>query len=218
MKQFPVVMTGARRVVATIVLLTLGAASAAAQSPAPAPAADPAAGSGSRQCPTADAAAPSERGPRLPDSIRVAEDLRPRLHAMLLKSATFRSQCRRLGESPQLDVRVKINLAMTGRTYRAVTRICRQPSGRIVAAIDLAPYGDPAEWLAHEFEHLIEQIEGVNLPDLERRRQGAWKSGNQMFETERAVRIGRLVSREMREPAMAAPVGEAAALAPTHLR
>ena len=83
--------------------------------------------------------------------------------------------------------------------YRAVTKICRQPSGAIVAAIDIAPFGDPAEWLAHEFEHLIEQLDGVNLRELERRRQGAWQSGNQMFETERAVRVGRRVLREMRE-------------------
>ena len=103
-------------------------------------------------------------------------------------------------ESRQLYVRVRLDARITGRTYRAVTSICRQPSGAIVAAIDIAAYGDPAEWVAHEFEHLIEQLDGVDLHDLERRGQGAWKSGHQMFETERAVSVGRRVSREMREP------------------
>ena len=148
-------------------------------------------------CPSSDAAAV-----RLPDGIQVSDDLRPRLHAMLEKSATFRSQCRRIGEARQLYVRVRLDARITGRTYRAVTRICRQPSGAIVAAIDIAAFGDPAEWVAHEFEHLIEQLDGVDLHDLERRGQGAWKSGNQMFETERAVSVGRRVSREMREPAI----------------
>ena len=104
--------------------------------------------------------------------------------------------------------------AITGRTYRAVTRICRQPSGAIVADVDIAAYGDPAEWVAHEFEHLIEQLDGVDLHDLERRGQGAWKSGNQMFETERAINVGRRVSREMREPAITARLAEPAAAAP----
>ena len=148
---------------------------------------------------------------RLPDGIQVSDDLRPRLQLMLEKSATFRSQCRRIGEAPQLYVRVRLDVRITGRTYRAVTRICRQPSGTIVAAIDIAAFGDPAEWVAHEFEHLIEQLDGVNLHDLERRGQGAWKSGNQMFETERAVSVGRRVFREMREPAISARLGEPAA-------
>ena len=120
------------------------------------------------------------------------------MHVMLERSPTFRSQCRRIAEAPNLSVRVRLDMAIIGRIYRAVTSICRQPSGAIVAAIDIAPFGDPAEWLAHEFEHVIEQLDGVNLRELERRRQGAWQSGPQLFETERAVRVGRRVFREMR--------------------
>ena len=72
------------------------------------------------------------------------------MHVMRQKSATFRSQCRRIAEAPQLYVRVNVDMRMTARTYGAVTTICRQPSGAIVAAIDIAAFGDPAEWLAHE--------------------------------------------------------------------
>jgi hypothetical protein len=72
----------------------------------------------------------------------------------------------------------------------------------MVAAIDIAADGDPAPWVAHEFEHVIEQLDGVNLRDLERRGQGAWKSGGRMFETQRAITVGRRVWREMREPAV----------------
>ena len=54
-------------------------------------------------------------------------------------------------------------------------------------------------WIAHEFEHLIEQLEGVDLRDLAHRRQGVWHSGDEMFETERAIRAGVQVMHEMRE-------------------
>jgi hypothetical protein len=194
-------------VLATMVLVALGAASSAAQSSASSPVpAGAIARPDPRRCPSSAAASV-----RLPEGIQVADDLRPRLHEMLEKSATFRSQCRRIGESRQLYVRVRLDARISGRTYRAVTRICRQPSGAVVAAIDIAAYGDPTEWVAHEFEHLIEQLDGVDLHDLERRGQGAWKSGNQMFETERAISVGRRVSREMRERLDARLAGPAAA-------
>jgi hypothetical protein len=218
MKRWRCWITDARTGLATIVFVALGAASTAAQVPpsssAPAPEsssvlADVVATSESRRCPSRE-----EAGVRIPESIQVSDDLLPRLHVMLEKSATFRSQCRRIAAAPQLYVRVKLDMLLTGRTYRAVTRICRQRSGTIVAAIDITPFGDPAEWVAHEFEHLIEQLDGVDLRDLERRRQGAWKSGNQMFETERAVRVGRRVSRELRAAAVGAALDARAAVEP----
>jgi hypothetical protein len=162
MKQFPFRIVHARSVLATIVLVALGAASSSAQSSASPPvAADAIRRPDSRRCPSTDAAAV-----RLPQGIQVADDLRPRLHAMLEKSATFRSQCRRIGEMRQLYVRVRLDARITGRTYRAVS-------------------------------------DGVDLLDLEGRGVGAWKSGHEMFETERAVSVGRRVWREMREPASA---------------
>ena len=138
---------------------------------------------------------------RLPDSIQVQDDLRPRVAVMLRKSPTFRAQCRRIAEAAQLYVRVGWTPASRAGPTARSRRSAASASGAIVAAIDITAYGDPAEWVAHEFEHLIEQLDGVNLRELERRRQGAWRSGHQMFETERAVRVGRRVWHEMREPA-----------------
>ena len=218
MKRFPCRIPDARTGLATIVFVAL-AASSSAQIRMPASVSVPAPESASGQAdliatPESRACPSTERPARIPDSIQVSDDLLPRLHVMLEKSATFRSQCRRIAEAPQLYVRVKLDMRLTARTYRAVTTICRQRSGAIIAAIDITPFGDPAEWVAHEFEHLIEQLDGINLRDLERRGQGAWKSGNQMFETERAVRVGRRVSRELREPAINARLAEPAAVEP----
>jgi hypothetical protein len=217
MKRFPCRTTGARNALATIVFVALGAVSSPAQMAARSPVQPPESSSvhadviatpASRRCPSREDAAV-----RIPDSIQVSDDLLPRLQVMLQKSATFRSQCRRIAAARQLYVRIKLDMRVTGRIYRAITTICRARSGAIVAAIDITPFGDPAEWVAHEFEHLIEQLEGVNLRDLERRGRGAWKSGHQMFETERAIRVGRLVSRELRGPAIDARLDERAAVA-----
>lgn len=79
-------------------------------------------------------------------------------------------------------------------------------SGAIVAWVTIAAFGDPTEWLAHEFEHLIEQLDGVEVRDLAARRQGAWPSGDQMFETERAIRVGRQVAEEVRRAVRSATI------------
>jgi hypothetical protein len=130
---------------------------------------------------------------QMPDAIHVAADLRRPVDLMLRKSAAFRSQCRQIAQAPQLYARLRVDSRIVDKPYRARTTINRLTSGAIVADIDIAPVGDPTEWIAHEFEHLIEQLDGLELSDLERRRQGAWHSTDEMFETDRAIRMGRTV-------------------------
>jgi hypothetical protein len=175
-------------VLTTIALVALGAAPTCAQ-------ADGIAQAAPRVCQVRDRDAPV----RIPDSIHAPSDLRRRMEVMLQNSPTFRLQCRRIARAPQLYVRINFDVGVTGRPYRAMTKICRYQSGAIVAEIGIAALGDPDEWVAHEFEHLIEQLDGVNLRELERRRQGAWHSGDRIFETERAIRVGRRVVDEMRK-------------------
>jgi hypothetical protein len=134
----------------------------------------------------------------MPETIHVADDLRGPVDTMLRKSAAFRSQCRQIARVPQLYARVRVDPRLVDRPYRARSTICRLTSGAIVADIDIAAAGDPTEWLAHEFEHLVEQLDGLELRDLARRRQGAWHSTDEMFETDRAIRMGRIVLDEVR--------------------
>ena len=140
---------------------------------------------------------------RLPETIQVADDLRRPVDSMLRKSTAFRSQCRQIARVPQLYARVRIDARLADKPYRARTTIHRLPSGAIVADIDITPVGDPTEWLAHEFEHLIEQIDGLELSELARRRQGAWHSIDDMFEPDRAIRMGRTVLDQVRGGARA---------------
>jgi hypothetical protein len=133
----------------------------------------------------------------MPDTIHVADDLRGPVDTMLRRSAAFRSQCRQIARVPQLYARVRVDARIVDRPYRARSTIFRLISGAIVADIDIAATGDPTEWLAHELEHLIEQLDGLELGDLARRRQGAWHSADEMFETDRAIRMGRTVLDEV---------------------
>ena len=56
--------------------------------------------------------------------------------------------------------------------------------------------------IAHEFEHIVEQLDGLDLPRLARLAPGTvWATGDQTFETQRAIAMGRLVAREVEGPA-----------------
>jgi hypothetical protein len=134
----------------------------------------------------------------LPATVSVPGDLRRHVESMLAMSATFRAQCRRIAEAPSLRVVIRIDPALVERSYRARTSIARTSSGEIFARVDVSLRLNPVEWIAHEFEHLIEQLDGLDLPALAARHKGVWLSTDKMFETMRAIDAGRAVAAEMR--------------------
>ena len=57
---------------------------------------------------------------------------------------------------------------------------------------------DFIELIAHEFEHIIEQLDGLDLSRLARLAPAtAWTTGRVMFETQRATQMGRVVAAEV---------------------
>ncbi len=65
--------------------------------------------------------------------------------------------------------------------------------------VEVAPVADQAGWIAHEFEHILEQLDGQDLPVLARRQaRGVWRSVDGMIETTRATDAGRRVLAELR--------------------
>lgn len=61
----------------------------------------------------------------------------------------------------------------------------------------LPPSTDHSELLAHEFEHILEQIEGLDLRTLARiRGSGVREIQYDRFESDRAQGVGRLVVAE----------------------
>jgi hypothetical protein len=132
----------------------------------------------------------------LPVNIELSVDLDRVLQRIYLHSATFRAQCERIAANGNLQVRMRIDTLIPS-SYRAYTIFSRR--GReILADVRLPPGAHLAEFVAHEFEHILEQLDGLNL----RRLAGVKGSGVQLvdrdlYETERADAAGRLVAEEL---------------------
>jgi hypothetical protein len=126
--------------------------------------------------------------------------LEPLLSRMRTQSQTFRRQCARLRGEPRLLVRVYTGAAGLHPSGRATTQIQRGRTGLeadvYLAVLDAA--GDRIELIAHEFEHVIEQLDGLDLPRLARLSPATvWAIGDGSFETQRATHRGRVVAAEV---------------------
>lgn len=125
--------------------------------------------------------------------------LQSSIDEMLRTSPTFRSQYQRLLSTPSLIVGVRVDPALVGRAYRAMSTIRRFKSGLVVAAVVVGPGAGQPGWIAHEIEHVLEQLDGLDLHALARQSaSGVYYSSATMIETARAIQAGRTVSIEMR--------------------
>ena len=116
---------------------------------------------------------------------------------MYNQSATFRAQCDRLAQAQNIRVSIQADLHIP-RSCRAYT-IIRRTRGMLCAEVHLPVSLAFAELIAHEFEHIIEQLEHVNLPKLSMvRGSGVSQVGFELFETERAQLAGTIVAQELR--------------------
>lgn len=134
-----------------------------------------------------------------PDNVVIPDAVRGTVAAMLRASPTFRRQCARIGRASILRVVVTRSLMPGWRAAGAVTRITRRSGGRVVAEVELGLSGDHITLLAHEFEHILEQLDDVDLAAMAARsgtgvRQLPRADG---FETERAIATGRQVADEV---------------------
>jgi len=112
---------------------------------------------------------------------------------LLQASATFRQQCARIAAAP--SARVNVTIVEPRATVRAETTIRRYSAGGLIADVRIAFGQDYRELIAHEFEHIIEQLDGVNLR-AEAANGRAWLIDGNVFETRRASRVGIQVRRE----------------------
>lgn len=136
-----------------------------------------------------DAAAPT-----LPRHVYVAPPLRDTVEAMLARSPTFREQVAALDRAPALGLSITLAVSSTPRPADATIR--RYESGVLLAFITIHTVTDKAELIAHEVEHVLEQVDGVSLAKLAASSHDAWSTG-QAFETKRALTAGRRVASEM---------------------
>ena len=146
----------------------------------------------------AEEAAVSE-GERSPGIVQCSPEVRVQIERMLAQSPTFRSQYQRVLDHPRLVIAAVLDPTINGRSFRARSTIRRYTSGLVVVHMAIAPGRHVAEFVAHEFEHVLEKLEGLDLTDMaERGVAGIWFSGPSLIETSRAARAGRAVVDEMR--------------------
>lgn len=130
----------------------------------------------------------------VPKHVHVAACLEKTVRDTLQRSATFRAQMTTLSRTPGLGVAIVLGPSRAGRPADATIR--RYSSGAILAVIRIGSMHDQGELLAHEVEHLIEQIEGVPLALLARTRSEVWLEGGS-YESARAIAAGHRVRREL---------------------
>jgi hypothetical protein len=139
----------------------------------------------------------------LPENIALDRDLERVLAKIYRASSTFRSQCDLIGSTSTLSVTLQID-AHIPRSCLAYTRFSRK--GRaLYADVHLPPSGTMmSQLVGHEFEHIVEQIEGVNLRSLARiPRSGVYESSFNVFESVRAQNAGMKIQREALAPRQA---------------
>jgi hypothetical protein len=121
------------------------------------------------------------------------------IETMLERSPTFRRQSVRIANAPNVRVRLTNLYPSVSAGSRARTNIVRTAFGGLQATVEIARVEDLPELIAHEVEHIIAQLDGIDL-----RAQsllpgtGVRACDDGSFETIRAIRIGVLVAREIR--------------------
>jgi hypothetical protein len=133
----------------------------------------------------------------IPSNLKVSKDLKPTVEMMLRRSGIFRRQCLRIANAPWLTVTIGRFHPLPSERANALTRFVRE-DGQLLAEIRIAPLSPQVELIAHELEHVIEQLDGVDLRTHASLRRAAASVGEDgSFETVRAIRQGLAVTREI---------------------
>jgi hypothetical protein len=134
----------------------------------------------------------------LPPAIQADPFLESVVAAVLAASPTFSLQCQRIADTRFLTVSIRPLPRREDACCRARTTIRRYPSGAMIAWVEIPALRtrlEHAELLGHEFEHILEQIDQVDL-DAQTGRGGASRLGDGSYETARARRAGERVALE----------------------
>jgi hypothetical protein len=134
----------------------------------------------------------------MPANISVAEFMQPVVARLLAQSDTFRRQCARVAASPFVRIHIEL-MSVRSSFVRARARISRTPDGHIAAMIEVPICRDAPELIVHEMEHVLEQMDGLDLAALARARKTDVRQGaDGAFETDRARRAGETAVAELR--------------------
>jgi len=129
-------------------------------------------------------------------NIHVAFPLQPCVGTMLSRSATFRQTY--VAIANRRDVRVTVALEPQPHFHtRATTDVHSFAGGARVADIRLHTTNDVVELIAHEMEHVREQVEGTNLLLRSVTDPSQVRRVGTTFETRRGIETGLQVAEEV---------------------
>ena len=116
---------------------------------------------------------------RLPPNVQVNRALLRPVRSMLQRSEEFRRQCEELAARPTVYVRVNLSVEGLPSRFCARSVIQRMTDGPLLIFVEIERTVNWAEWLAHEFEHVLEQAEGLRVKDLRntKRQLGVGRGG-----------------------------------------
>ena len=133
-------------------------------------------------------------------NIHVDPLLQPHVAKLLERSPTLRRQWQAIGSHRLIRVSLISSplLREVPSAARARTEFSRYAFGAIRAVVALPTAADITELLPHELEHVLEQIEGLDLPALSRQRaSGVQEVARGTYETDRARHAGFSALREV---------------------
>lgn len=136
----------------------------------------------------------------IPPNMQVSVVYRQLVVDMLSRSPTFRRQMLRIAAATRLTVCLQPALPSWLQGVRAKTEFSRDSRGSLSANIEIVPLDNDVELIAHELEHVVEQLDGVDLAAKAGQPSSGVRATGDMgglFETTRAVRIGLQVAREV---------------------
>jgi hypothetical protein len=137
----------------------------------------------------------------LPANLIVPPTIRPVVDAMLRGSSTFRRQCVRIANAPQTTVVLSWYRPTAAEHGRARTVVSTATNGRRIATVFIQPIDDQVELIAHELEHVIEQLDDIDLRALATVPSSGVQrchGREEAYETIRAIRAGRAATAEVR--------------------
>ena len=134
-----------------------------------------------------------------PLNIQVEPLLQPLVEKLLRQSPTVRRQWQAIGASRLVRVSlISSALLRESWTARARTAVSRYPQGAVRAVVELPSAVDLTELLPHELEHVLEQVEGLDLPALAKDgSSGVRELSRGVYETDRARKAGFDAMREV---------------------
>lgn len=145
----------------------------------------------------------------LPKNLRVLGPYRTLLDSMLRRSPTFARQCQRLAGASHLTITLTLEIVpVRSASQRRARTVIDRRGGRLSATVVIAEPTQFVELVAHEFEHIIEQLDEIDLPmkaALPHSGVQALDRDGRVFETVRAHRVGLRVATEFRRGADLTP-------------